>query len=366
MKKRAITFFLIYNLLTLYIGWNVWVWVKVVSGFEHLLLFWIVLFVSANSFFISRLNKRLALLKIIGAYWIGLFQYAVLSFPIANIVYLLLINITTYTPDVLLYYVGIIVIIFLLFIFFYGTYNAYNTVVRTYSINIPKKVKKIKKLRIAMASDMHFGLLSGTTHLKRLVKIVNELKPDLILFLGDIIDDDPDSFKQKNMGTMMKQMKSPLGVYGVLGNHEYYGGKISEFIKEMTDIEVKILLDEVILLEDSIYLIGRRDRTEKKRKTLEKLLETTDKTKPHLLMDHQPFHLEKAEHAGVDLMLSGHTHRGQMAPNHLITRKMYEVDWGYLKKNNLHTIVSSGFGFWGPPLRIGSRSEVVEIEITFK
>jgi hypothetical protein len=82
-------------------------------------------------------------------------------------------------------------------------------------------------------------------------------------------------------------------------------------------------------------------------------------------MDHQPLELVQAAENGADLMLSGHTHRGQMAPNHLITRRIFELDWGYLKKSQLHAFVSSGFGFWGPPLRIGSRSEILLINITF-
>lgn len=86
---------------------------------------------------------------------------------------------------------------------------------------------------------------------------------------------------------------------------------------------------------------------------------------PIIAMDHQPTDLQAAADNGVDLLLCGHTHRGQMAPNHLVTRRMYELDWGYKQKGSMHTIVSSGFGFWGPPLRLGSQSEIVQIEVTF-
>lgn len=163
----------------------------------------------------------------------------------------------------------------------------------------------------------------------------------------------------------MKQMQAPLGVYGVLGNHEYYGGAIPEFLQEMKKIDIHIMLDEVIKIEDSFYLVGRRDKTERDRQSFEELMSTVDKSLPVIAMDHQPFALKQAEESGVDLLLSGHTHRGQMAPNHLITRRMYELDWGYVQKGVFHAIVSSGFGFWGPPLRLGSRSEVIQIEVTF-
>ena len=82
-------------------------------------------------------------------------------------------------------------------------------------------------------------------------------------------------------------------------------------------------------------------------------------------MDHQPYQLDIAEAAGADVMLSGHTHRGQIAPNHLFTRRIFELDWGYLRKGNLHAIVSSGFGTWGPPIRLGSQSEIIELTIHF-
>jgi predicted MPP superfamily phosphohydrolase len=82
-------------------------------------------------------------------------------------------------------------------------------------------------------------------------------------------------------------------------------------------------------------------------------------------MDHQPSEITQAQENRVDILLSGHTHRGQMAPNHLITKRIFENDWGYLQKGQLHSIVSSGYGFWGPPLRIGSRSEIIQIQITF-
>ena len=90
-----------------------------------------------------------------------------------------------------------------------------------------------------------------------------------------------------------------------------------------------------------------------------------DTTKPVILLDHQPFHLNETAEKGVDLQLSGHTHNGQMWPLNYITAKIYELSYGYLKKGNTHFIVSSGYGLWGPRVRSGSRSEVLLINITF-
>ena len=98
---------------------------------------------------------------------------------------------------------------------------------------------------------------------------------------------------------------------------------------------------------------------------LEELMKDIDHSKPIIVLDHQPFNLEESEEQGVDLQLSGHTHNGQMWPLTYITNKIYELSYGYLKKGNTHYIVSSGFGLWGPRVRLGSKSEVLLIDIRF-
>jgi hypothetical protein len=260
---------------------------------------------------------------------------------------------------------GIITIFILLSIFIIGTYNAYSTIVINKKFSIPKRVEKYKSLRIAIASDMHFGLLSGKKHAKRLVQNINRLKADIVLFPGDVIDDDPTLFIKKEINEEMKNIKSNLGIFAVMGNHDYYSDKIEKYIKEMEKLNIQMLQDDKTLIDDSFYIIGRKDYSIKKRATIEELTKDINKEKLIILLDHQPYELDRIQKSGVDFSVSGHTHRGQMAPNHLITKKVFEIDWGYLKKESLHVIVSSGFGFWGPAIRIGSRSEIWCIDIEF-
>ncbi|HLO04923.1 MAG TPA: metallophosphoesterase, partial [Symbiobacteriaceae bacterium] len=118
------------------------------------------------------------------------------------------------------------------------------------------------------------------------------------------------------------------------------------------------------------YIIGRDDwsgqsRWGRPRKPLTEIIQGVDPALPLILMDHQPNRLNEAQAAGIDLLVCGHTHRGQMFPNHLLTRRVFEIDWGHLKKGALHVIVSLGFGTWGPPVRIGNRPEVVSIRVRF-
>jgi uncharacterized protein len=361
---RIILFLIIYSTIGFYISWNGWVWLHSVFGFENKWLYGLIAGLLFYSYLIGRGVKKLAFFRIIGSYWFAVLQYALLLLPITNLTVVVLTSVGFQEVQVVAWAGTIFLVIFGI-LFLYGTFNAYSPVVRTYSLTIPKQTNQLSKLRIAMASDMHFGHLSGLSHLQRLVRGINEMRPDIILLPGDIIDDDPEPFIQKKMGDVMSQLSAPLGIFGVLGNHEYYGRAIPEFVKEMERIGVKILQDELIEVNGSFWLVGRKDKTDSNRQPIDQLMSNLTSDKPVIMMDHQPAEIKQAEKSGVDLLLSGHTHRGQMAPNHLVTKKMYDLDWGYQTFNQLHAIVSSGFGFWGPPIRIGSRSEIVQIEVTF-
>ncbi|RDU35950.1 metallophosphoesterase [Neobacillus piezotolerans] len=369
MKFRMIAgftiFFIIYSLLVLYIGWNGWVWLESTRlPLPPVILYGVIFFILAFSYIFGRAKFRMPVFTIIGSYWFGIVQYALLLLPFADLAGYILIE-TGLPSNKVVFWIGLLLLAAFASIFAYGTFNAYSPVIRQYSITIPKQAGGRKKLKIAMASDMHFGNLSGLSHLRRLVEEANNLKPDIILLPGDIIEDDPEPFIRKKMGEVMKELSAPLGVYGVLGNHEYYGGAIPEFVKEMDRVGIQILQDEVLEIDESFFLAGRKDKTDRLRQGMSDLLAVADPSMPIIMMDHQPAEVSIAAENGVDLLLCGHTHRGQMAPNHFITKKLFEIDWGYLKKGELHAIVSSGFGFWGPPLRLGSRSEILEIDVTF-
>jgi predicted MPP superfamily phosphohydrolase len=380
MKPRIVAIIfailLIFIALNYYVGWHGYVLLNNLFNLKHAVLYWTLFWLVAFSYVISRLSTRFMpiwitdFLKIIGSYWIAVMLYGFVLLPFADlaawIMHLSSILSSTYIP-----LLGSIVGFIFLLIFARGSWNAWNPIIREYEITIPKAAGEIKQLRIAMASDLHLGAIVGNKHLQRLVERINLLKPDLILLPGDIIDDDIKPYIRHQMADVMKQLQAPLGKYAILGNHEYIGGHISEFVQQMKLSDIEVLLDKSVKIADSFYLVGRKDRSVSRfgadgRMELEALLEGIDKAYPLIVMDHQPYHLDKAASNGLDVMLSGHTHRGQMAPLFLFTRKIFELDWGYLKKDNLHAIVSSGYGTWGPPIRLGSRSEIIELIIHFK
>ncbi|MFD0699051.1 metallophosphoesterase [Paenibacillus sp. GCM10027628] len=375
MSARIATFMIIVLGVNGYIGWHLQVFLTHLLGpWFNGIIYWICLWLVAFSYLLSWFGSKIwhanvsRIFKIIGSYWFSVMQYGILLLPLTDlaavILYYTSVPANTFIPllgwlDLLVF--GLIMVL--------GIYNAKSPVIRKYEVTLPKKAGDWKQLRIAVASDIHLGNIVGNRHLRKLVDQVNRLQPDLILLPGDIIDDDIAPFIRYDMGRLMGQLQAPLGIYAVLGNHEYIGGHIPAFVEQMKGIGIRVLMDEVVHIADRLYIVGRKDKTVERtadgRKPLIALLEEVKAQQPIIVMDHQPYHLDKAAEAGVDVMLSGHTHRGQMAPNHLITRRLFELDWGYLRKGNLHAIVSSGFGTWGPPVRLGSRSEIIELTIHF-
>ncbi len=219
-----------------------------------------------------------------------------------------------------------------------------------------------KNLKIVAISDLHIGFNIGKKELESWVDLINKEEPDLVLIAGDIIDNSVKPLFAEDMASPFYQIKSRLGVYTIMGNHEYIANA-TEATAFLEAAGLTLLKDSVALVNDSFYIIGRDDRSNPNRKSIEELTASLDKTKPLLLLDHQPLHLEEAEKNGIDLQISGHTHGGQVWPITLVTKAMFEIDHGYLQKGNSHFYVSSGLGIWGGKFRIGSQSEYVVINL---
>jgi predicted MPP superfamily phosphohydrolase len=247
-----------------------------------------------------------------------------------------------------------------------GAWNARNLRVRNLSLTISKTAHSPDQLRLVMVSDIHLGTIIHRSRLQRIVKLIDSQHPDLVLLVGDIFDEDVSSIIEQDMASILIDLKSRFGVYAIPGNHEYYSG-IDNAVNYLKQSGVTVLRDSTVNVGDCLYLIGRDDRTLNqfggKRKSLAQLMEGVDPSYPIILMDHQPFNLAEAERNGVDLQLSGHTHHGQLFPFNLITKRVYELSWGYLQKGKTHFYVSCGAGTWGPPVRLGNVPEVVTIDL---
>jgi predicted MPP superfamily phosphohydrolase len=246
-----------------------------------------------------------------------------------------------------------------------GHINAKNIRVKEIPLSIQKKLTGVQNFRILMASDIHLGPIIGRSWEEKFLRIVDEQNPDLVLLCGDIVDGDIKPVLRKRLGNHLQQIDTPYGIFGISGNHEHIGG-IDKSLEYFKNINIPILYDEHITLSNGIQIVGRKDLHGGTRKSLDSLLLNLNHSNPIIVMDHQPYHLDKAANAGVDLHLSGHTHNGQLWPFNYITEALFELSWGYLKKNNSHFYVSSGFGTWGPTVRIGNHPEVVVFSLSFE
>ncbi|KIL47890.1 metallophosphoesterase [Jeotgalibacillus campisalis] len=351
---------LVYGLLSYYVAYNGWKWIK--SAKIPLKKRWysLLLILLTFSYFIGR-GFTSYYFELVGAYWFIVIGYSILILPAAN---LFLWLSSKQQKEVFIFRTGIVVIAIYFLIFLYGSFNAWSPTIRTYDLKVAKQ-SEMNELQIMMVSDLHLGPIVGTRHLKRLTTISESIQPDIILIPGDLIDDNLEPFLKQEMGQELGKLNAPLGIFAVLGNHEYYGNDLDEIIDELEKIQINMLLDETELIADSFYISGRKDLTDLNRLAIDELVEGLNPTTPLIMLDHQPVELDEAMEGGVDILLSGHTHKGQAAPANLVTAFLYENHWGYLRKENLHSFVSSGFGTWGPPIRIGSRAEVMVINVTF-
>ncbi len=251
-----------------------------------------------------------------------------------------------------------------------GHINAIYPRIQRIAIEVDGQFSERDELRIAMVSDVHLGTIIGRSRLQRIVNKINSLDADIVLLSGDIVDEDLEPILRQNLGETLLQLKAPLGVYGVTGNHEYIGGA-DEAVIYLESNGISILRDTVQPLFDRVWLGGRDDiQSERfggqKRKSLSQIKQNLPGDAYLILLDHQPVGIKEAVENKVGLILSGHTHHGQLWPLNYITQAMFEVSWGHKRIGQTDVYVSSGVGSWGPPVRIGNRPEVVEITLRFK
>ena len=214
-----------------------------------------------------------------------------------------------------------------------------------------------RPLTIVLASDLHIGYSNRKAELARWIDLINAEHPDIVLFGGDIMDIQLRPLEEGNYAEELHRLTAPA--FTVLGNHEYIGGE-ADAERFLKDAGIGLLRDSVVRVE-GITIIGRDDRSNPERKPLAELADSLHGFS--ILLDHQPYHLEEAEAAGIDFQFSGHTHRGQVWPLNWLTDAMYEKSWGHHHRGHTQYYVSSGLGIWGPKIRIGTRSEYLVLRV---
>lgn len=257
----------------------------------------------------------------------------------------------------------------------YAYVNMHQVCVTKYTVFTEKDIRE-NGYNLVFLSDLHFGTTMDQEQLEEYCAEMEDCRPDLVVLGGDIVDEATSLKQVREAFQTLGQINSTYGVYYVYGNHDK--GRYSESC-EFTEEElsqtiqengIRILEDETVNVNDELSISGRRDRSDArmtgtKRKKSEKLLEDSPDSAFHILADHQPRGMEENAEASYDLMLSGHTHAGQMWPVGLITELFDKdtVNYGRKYFGNMELIVSSGIAGWGYPLRTGKHCEFVVVHV---
>lgn len=309
------------------------------------------------SFIASRYNNIFTrVLYFVGSSWLGTFFYLLLVSILIWFLYALFIwqgskfNISL---------VAGILFAFAILVSVYGIYNNFKVVITKVSVKLENLPAEWQGRKMVWISDVHLDQVHGPEFMQRVVDKINLLNPDLVVIGGDLYDGT--AVDEVKVIEPLRNLKAPKGLYFITGNHEEFSGK-DKYAPYIKNVGIKILDNEKINL-DGVELIGVDYFNTTRQADLEKILLNLnlDKKQPNILFKHSPSFVPLVEKMGVDLMISGHTHRAQMFPLNYVTYLIYHgFDYGLKNYNNLSVYTSSGVGSWGPPLRVGTKSEIVE------
>ncbi len=396
----------------IYLGMHYYVYFQIVTGLmlNRLTSIYIRFFIyfGAISFILSEFLTRKVIsawikpLAYYGNIWVGILSISVTAFLIRNI-FLIFIKNSRFK-----YFSAAIALVLIAFLSLYSLFNvACEERIKEIKIKTSKLFPETQSFNIVQLSDLHLNFIKSSRELEKIVKKTNLLNPDVIVITGDLIDADLN--KTEELCSILKNLKANYGVYAVTGNHEFYAG-IDKFKKFLLNSNIKLLQNENVSLPNGVKIIGIDDSESKRfdnipiEENLIKALNTPKSVYPvrengrlpnkdgiitsqsnsrtsiyrqesavlsngvnpksfTLLLSHRPFIFDEASKLGIDLQLSGHTHAGQIPPMDLIVMAFLKYPYGFYKKENSCLYTTSGMGYWGPPMRLYSRSEIDSIII---
>jgi len=244
----------------------------------------------------------------------------------------------------------------------YGLLNAARLRITKINVPLPNLPRSWEGRRIALVSDVHLGNVRGAGFVRRIVARLNGLKPDAVLIAGDMFDG-----AEVDLATVVRpwgKLSAEHGVYFVTGNHDEFRDR-RKYLTALSQVGIRVLNNEKVVV-DGLQLVGVHDGEAGDPSVYQTLLQRAliDRASASILLTHQPSHLAIPEEAGISLQVSGHTHDGQFWPwNQVVSRVHGRFAYGLNRHGKLLVLTSSGAGTWGPPLRVGTRSEIVLITL---
>lgn len=253
----------------------------------------------------------------------------------------------------------------------WGHWNALRPEIVRMEVTVPALAGSPRELRLAVVSDLHLGTLVTQARVRGWVEMINALEPDVILLPGDVIDEDLAPVIKNDLGKFLHDLRAPLGVYAVTGNHEYIGG-VGDAVRYLEDHGVTVLRDRAVpLAGGAVWLAGREDASiirfsGRPRAPLREILLGVPRGVPLVVMDHQPVALEEAAAEGAAVLVAGHTHDGQLWPNRHIVRALFGHSSGPGRTGGMDFYILPGIGTWGPPVRVGNRPQILDLVLRFE
>lgn len=336
-------------------------------------------------------------LKLLSNYWLGSLVYItlfLLAYLIIHRLYLFIhfkhradikSAIKRYKTSRLYKAAGGIILSAVVLVVGFGIYHSHDIQVNNYDITVSKDGGRLDELNVVLLADLHMGYNVGCNLVQQIVDKTNSQNPDIVLIAGDIFDNEYEALDDPSrLAEILGNIKSKYGVYAVYGNHDIsekiLGGFTFDSKEKVSDSKmdellekanITLLSDEVTLIDDSFYIVGRVDidrpgRGITQRKTASELIASLDHSKPVIILNHEPKELEEDSESGADIELCGHVHDGQLFPGNLFVRLEYTNACGYRQYGSMHSIVTSGCGIWGPAMRVGTDSEICNIKVHFQ
>ena len=306
------------------------------------------------------------IISVIGTVWMGLIVYLLLFSAAADLASLIA-KLFPQAPQKLRLALHLCAFFLAIITVVLGFLHANRIRTVNYSVSLSENPKS--QMKLVLISDIHLGAVNSEARLKKTVEAVNKQNPDLICIAGDIFDNNYSAIiNPEEVANTLKQFSSTYGVYACLGNHDS-GAELDKMLSLLDNSGINLLRDEYAVIDGRLVFVGRNDPFpiggSKNRQDLSEIIPKTAFGLPSVVLDHNPGNLNEYCEKNV-LILSGHTHKGQIFPGSLITNALFEVDHGYLKtENGTQMIVTSGAGTWGLPIRVGTDCEIAAINLSY-
>ncbi len=313
-------------------------------------------------------------LKVWGTWAVVVFHIVIIAW-VVELIYFIIKKFTNNSFIKVIYRSGIIPLSLTAILIVYGYINFYNIIEKDYTVYTNKNIIS-EGYRVSFISDLHFGSKMNNDILQKYCDKISKTNADIVILGGDIVDESTTLNEMQEAFKILSTIKSKYGIYYVYGNHDKSTYTVDpnyteeELEEAIIDSGIKILADDIYEINNEVCIIGRKDRSyvNESRKSSQELSKEVSDEYYKIIVDHEPCELKENSESGYDLMLSGHTHYGQIWPLGQLMElfNINEIEYGYEKKDDMDVIVSCGIAGWGYPLRTEKHCEYVVIDIVRK